>query len=162
MVMKQKKNPKKRKMKRLLNCSLFLTIFLLSSCSAQWHLKQAIKKDPGILKPNTVLFDTLVVIDSFTNIDTFTLNEVDTFISDTGKLKITLYKFKNRYILKTEKEIDTIEIKKEIQCPPSVIQVKEDYWRKCMYSFLIGSLLTTVLLSLYYAKKLDNTKPDQS
>lgn len=135
-----------------------ILVILLSSCSAQWHLKQAIKKDPGILKPNKVLFDTVIITDSFTSIDTFTLNEVDTFISDTGKLKVTIYKFKDRYTIKKELKRDTITIKKEIECPPSVIQIKKYNWAYCMYSFLIGSLLTAIFLSLAYAKKLDNTK----
>lgn len=139
-----------------------ILVILLSSCSAQWHLKQAIKKDPGILKPNKVLLDTVIITDSFTSIDTFTLNEVDTFISDTGKLKVTIYKFKDRYTIKKELKRDTITIKKEIECPPSVIQVKKYNWEYSMYSFLIGSLLTAIFLSLAYAKKMDNTKQNQS
>ena len=141
---------------------LLLLVILLSSCSAQWHLKQAIKKDSSLLKPNKVLIDTLIVTDSFISVDTFTLNEIDSFISDTGKVRVTIYKIKNRYTLKTEIKHDSIRIKKEIECPPSVIQVNENCWKKCLYSFLTGGLLATIILIIYYAKKMDNTEPNKS
>lgn len=135
-----------------------ILVILLSSCSAQWHLKQAIKKDPSILKKNSVLIDTLILTDSFTSVDTFSLSDIDTFVTDTGKVRVTLYKYKNMYKLKTEVKVDTVHFLKDIECPPSVIKKEENCWRNCMYAFLIGCLLTSILMSLSYAKKLDNTK----
>jgi hypothetical protein len=137
-----------------------IIVLFFCSCSAQWHLKKAIQKDPDLLKVNKVIIDTVIVTDSFNNIDTFTLNEIDTFITDTGKIKVTLIKFKNKYTLKTELKHDTIKIEKEIQCPPSVIQVidSEKMKNNMLYSFLSGALITLILLIIYYGQKLENTK----
>lgn len=139
---------------------LVVLILFLSSCSAQWHLKKAIQKNPDLLRANKVIVDTLIITDSFFNIDTFTLNEIDTFITDTGKVKITLYKFRDRYTLKTEIEHDTIHFQKEIPCPASIIQIIDSEKMKnyMLYSFLAGCLVTSILLILYNAKKLDNAK----
>jgi hypothetical protein len=123
-------------------------------------LKKAIQKDPDLLKVNKVIIDTVIVTDSFTNIDTFTLNEIDTFITDTGKIKVTLIKFKNKYTLITELKHDTITFKKEVECPPSVIQITDSEKMKnnMLYSFLSGSLITLILTTIFYGKKLANTK----
>ena len=137
-----------------------IIVLFFCSCSAQCHLKKAIQKDPDLLKVNKVIIDTVIVTDSFTNIDTFTLNEIDTFITDTGKIKVTLIKFKNKYTLITELKHDTITFKKEVECPPSVIQITDSEKMKnnMLYSFLSGSLITLILTTIFYGKKLANTK----
>ena len=64
---------------------LFLAL-LITSCSAQWHLKRAIKKDPNILKgkDTTIVFDTMIVTKDYYHEDTFSF-------SDTGFHQVHLY-----------------------------------------------------------------------
>ena len=39
---------------------LFILLILLSSCSAEWHLKKALKKDPKIIEAKVInIYDTL-------------------------------------------------------------------------------------------------------
>jgi hypothetical protein len=139
---------------------LIVLVLFLSSCSAQWHLQKAIEKNPNLLQVHEIILDTLIVTDSFYSIDSFTLNEIDTFISDTGKIKITIYRYKDRFTIKQEVKRDTIHFTKTIKCPPSVIQVINSQKMKnyMLFSFLSGALLTLILLFIYYGQKLDNTK----
>jgi len=137
-----------------------IVILFLSSCSAQWHLQKAIEKNPNLLQVHEYVIDTLIVTDSFYSVDSFTLKEIDTFISDTGKTKITITRYKDRFTIKQEVKRDTIHYTKTIECPPSVIQVVNSQKMKnyMMYSFLSGALITLILLFIYYGQKLDNTK----
>ena len=138
---------------------LIVLVLFLSSCSAQWHLKKAIEKNPNLLQVNEFVIDTLLVTDSFYSVDSFTLNEIDSFISDTGKTKITIYRYKDRFTIKQEIKKDTLRFTKTITLRPSVIQVVNSQKMKnyMMFSFLSGSLLTLILIFIYYGKKLGNT-----
>jgi hypothetical protein len=137
-----------------------IVILFLSSCSAQWHLQKAIEKNPNLLQVHEFVIDTLIVTDSFYSVDSFTLKEVDTFISDTGKIKITITRYKDRFTIKQEVKRDTVHITKTIECPPSVIQVVNSQKMKnyMMYSFVSGALITLILIFIYYGQKLGNTK----
>lgn len=67
-----------------------------------------------------------MMTDSFKSIDTFTLNDIDTFITDTGKVRLTIYR--NRNFFKTDIKVkqDTIRLTKTIELPPQIIYKKND------------------------------------
>tara|TARA_R100000664_G_scaffold34181_1_gene54757 strand:+ start:5432 stop:5875 length:444 start_codon:yes stop_codon:yes gene_type:complete len=89
-----------------------ILVLLLSSCSSTYHLKKAIKKDPEILKEQTII-DTLKIE---------TIDSVAYVVNDTIKYSYfktitdTIIKTKYRYIKnpKTRQEI-RLESKKEIK-----------------------------------------------
>jgi hypothetical protein len=57
---------------------LFLSIFF-ASCSANWHLKQAVKKNPNIITEKIIRqVDTLIIRDSVKVEHTFTTKSIDT------------------------------------------------------------------------------------
>jgi len=103
-----------------------ILILLLSSCSASWHLQRALIKDPSLFRPRNWVIDTVLMTDSFHSVDTFTLNEVDTFITDTGKVRLTIYR--NRNFFKTDIKVkqDTIRLTKTVEMPPQIIYKKGD------------------------------------
>jgi hypothetical protein len=103
-----------------------ILILFFSSCSASWHLQRALIKDPSLFRPRNWVIDTVLMTDSFHSVDTFTLNEVDTFITDTGKVRLTIYR--NRNFFKTDIKIkqDTIRLTKTIELPPQIIYKKGD------------------------------------
>jgi hypothetical protein len=103
-----------------------ILILFFSSCSASWHLQRALIKDPSLFRPRNWVIDTVLMTDSFHSVDTFTLNEVDTFITDTGKVRLTIYR--NRNFFKTDIKIkqDTIRLTKTIEMPPQIIYKKGD------------------------------------
>ena len=57
---------------------LSLFVVSLSSCSTQWHLKKAIKKDPTILVQDTVIVTDTVVTEKTAVLDTVTISNTDT------------------------------------------------------------------------------------
>jgi hypothetical protein len=103
-----------------------ILILFFSSCSASWHLQRALIKDPSLFRPRNWVIDTVLMTDSFHSVNTFTLNEVDTFITDTGKVRLTIYR--NRNFFKTDIKVkqDTIRLTKTIEMPPQIIYKKGD------------------------------------
>lgn len=94
------------KMKWLIKTSL-LTL-LLTSCSAQWHLKTAIKKDPLILEK-----DTLTVVDTFVTApvaihDTIMLKQRDTITITKDKLTVKIVRSFDTIAIEAECASDTI------------------------------------------------------
>ena len=90
-----------------------LLILLLSSCSANWHLKQAIKKEPEILlRPAEVktVYDTMTVITEGERVDTVFHASVDTFYIEREKVRSRIVKIH-----------DTVEV--EVWCEPDTIRV---------------------------------------
>ena len=75
-------------MKWLIKNLLF--VLLLTSCSAQYHLKRAIKKDPTILEKDTVTVVDTVVTAPVEIKDTVTLLEKDTLVITKEKLKLKI------------------------------------------------------------------------
>ncbi len=124
---------------------IIVLIILLSSCSANWHLKRALIKDPSLFRPRTYVIDTVIVKDSFTKVDTFTLNEVDTFVTDTGKVRLTIYRNRNFFKTKIEVKSDTIRIKESVEMPPQIIykgSKGESKWYMAIISFLVIVILS--------------------
>jgi hypothetical protein len=103
-----------------------ILILLLSSCSASWHLQRALIKDPSLFRPRNWVIDTVLMTDSFYSVDTFTLNEVDTFITDTGKVRLTIYRDRNFFKTDIKVKQDTIRLTKTIEMPPQIIYKKGD------------------------------------
>lgn len=94
-----------------------ILLTLLSSCSANYHLRQAIKKNPAILKEQVYILDTMVMTDSFSFLDTFETNSIDTIIAESGPCSTIIYKNKDRLIVEQKVKSDTIRIEKKITLP---------------------------------------------
>ena len=72
--------------------TLLLTGFL-TGCSATWHLNQAVKKDPSILKPTVVtIWDTIVTPPVYL-VDTVAVPSVgDSSVIDNDTVRIVITK----------------------------------------------------------------------
>lgn len=128
---------------------IILASILLSSCSAQWHLKRAIKKDPSILKETrVVVLDTIVIRDSIIAIDTFVLRDIDTMVIEKEGIKTQIIRYKDRFIVKQEIKSDTIFRSKEIRVPQIIYQKASPKY----YIWIIALLMS--LLTLIFVKKI--------
>lgn len=85
-----------------------LLVLLLSSCSAQYHLKRAIKKDPTILEKDTVTVVDTVVSAPVELRDTVTLEEKDTVVITKERLKLKIVRSFDTIAVEAECESDTI------------------------------------------------------
>jgi hypothetical protein len=93
-------------MKWLIKNLLF--VLLLTSCSAQYHLKRAIKKDPSILEKDTVTVVDTIVTAPVNIKDTVTLLEKDTLVITKEKLKLKIVRSFDTISVQAECASDTI------------------------------------------------------
>lgn len=126
--------------------------FLLASCSAGYHIKRAIKKDPTILQADTVsVVDTVQIVTEQIERDTvFKLSEThDTLIIKEDKLTIKHYynRITDSVFISGECESDTIIQVREIKVPFEKIVYHEDN-SKSWWTPLIVVVCIVILLIL--------------
>jgi hypothetical protein len=109
---------------------LLLAIFLLSSCSAKWHLKQAEKKG-AITKTDTVFTDIPVFIEEVKRDSIFFSLPGDTVRIEKDRLRVTYVRLPGDSVyIEGECKADTIfqevatVVYKEIQCPEKPQKIK--------------------------------------
>jgi hypothetical protein len=153
--------PKDEKVKKLTNymtqlkivkgikCDLFtkavIILVMSTGCSAQWHLEQAIKKNPAMAQISVYGIDTVFVRDSVTITDTFTTKTIDTLTIEKDGVKTIVYRNHDVIRVQTIVKADTIRYTKTIQLPPQ-IQYKERISVPQKIGVAIGSVLFLLLL----------------
>jgi hypothetical protein len=159
-LVKKTYKPKEEKVKKLTkyftelkivkpgNCDLFtkakmiIILVMLTGCSAEWHLKKAIQKNPSIIKPSTHTIDTIVIRDSFEFRDTFVTKEIDTLTIQKDGVKTIVYRNRDVIQVRTIVQPDTIRIVKTITIP------QVEYHERIKVPPLVGAGIGFVLLIL--------------
>ena len=85
-----------------------ILISSLMSCSAQWHLKKAVRKDPTIMEKDTLVVRDTVVVQPVAITDTVTLKQQDTITLIKDKLKVRLVRVNDTITINAECASDTI------------------------------------------------------
>lgn len=131
-----------------------IMISLLSSCTATWHLKMAIKKDPTIMVGDTLVVKDTVVTPAVAITDTVTTKLHDTIIVEKDRLKVKIVKRLDTLIIEGKCDSDTIIREIEVPYEKVVYHEKEKplhtLQRWAMY--LLFVVLAYHLVRLY-AKK---------
>jgi hypothetical protein len=127
-----------------------ITVVLLSSCSAQWHLKRAVKKDPTLLNTDTIAIVDTVVTPPVTLTDTVITRTQDTVVVQKDKLKVQVVRSYDTIMVDAVCESDTIVQIVEVPVP-SVVMKDSDRWYNKVYKFSFYVLLILLLL-LYYLR----------
>jgi len=130
-----------------------ITIALLSSCSAQWHLKKAIKKDPTLLQTDTIAIVDTVVTPPVTLTDTVTLRTQDTLVIQKDKLKVKIVRSFDTIMVDAICESDTIVRVVEVPVP-SLVMKDSDRWYNKVYKFSFYLLLLLLSALVVYRKLL--------
>lgn len=129
-------------------CELFtkatIILVMLTGCSAEYHLKKAIKKDPSIIKPTIHVIDTIILTDSVAITDTFVSKTIDTMVVEKDGVKTIVYRNHDVIRIQTVVKPDTIRIQKTITIPQ--VQYKERVKVPQMVGVGIGLVLLLVLL----------------
>lgn len=87
-------------------------ILMLCGCSAQWHLKQAIRKDPSIQKTVIIKKDTVIVTKERILRDTLELFKDTVIYQDRVKLKI---EYRDNYVkVEADCPSDTVVVTKSV------------------------------------------------
>ena len=133
--------------------AIFILAIVLSGCSAQWHIKRAIAKDPSILTEKIItIFDTIIVKEGFQRIDTFVTQEVDTLLIREKGVNTQIIRFKDRLIVKTEVKNDTIRIIKAIKDFQLIYKDKPKSNKSFWIAFIIG--VATAIMFVIGLKQL--------
>ena len=123
----------------------------LMSCSAQWHLKKAVQKDPLILQKDTLVVTNTVVTPPVAITDTVTLKQHDTIVIQKDRLKVQLVKVNDTITINAECASDTIVTTIEVPYEKIVYVQQKTLLQKiqglAFYFFL-------VLLGLIIVKRL--------
>ena len=105
---------------------LIPAVAVMASCSASWHLKRAIAKDPTIVRAQPVRFDTIVVTKERKLTDTIVMNDVDTITIERDRVRVRLVRSYDTLMVEGTCLPDTIRID-VIREIPQVVQPRR--WR---------------------------------
>ena len=126
-------------------------ILLLSSCSAQWHLTKAIKKDPTILEKDTLVVQDTVVVPPVVITDTVTTRQHDTIVVEKDRLKVRIVKRLDTLIIEGQCASDTIVRTIEVPYEKVIYVPKKTIGQKIQSLVFYFGL---VLLALYMVRRL--------
>jgi hypothetical protein len=105
-------------------------VLLLTSCSAQWHLRKAVQKDPMILKKDTLVVQDTLVVPPVVLKDTVTLKQHDTIVIEKERLRVKIVKVNDTLIIDAKCDSDTIVRTIEVPYDKIVYVEKESIWDK--------------------------------
>jgi hypothetical protein len=124
-----------------------ITISLLSSCSATWHLNQAVKKDPTIMERDTLVVKDTVVVPAVAITDTVTLKQHDTIILQKDKLSVRIVKSLDTLIIEGKCDSDTIV--KTIEVPyEKIVYVEKEKPMQMLQRWLLYLLALIIGVKL--------------
>jgi hypothetical protein len=132
---------------------LFILLILLSSCSAEWHLKKALKKDPAIIETKVInIYDTLWT-NSIKFKDSINIDFKDSIVITNDTVQVKLYKNgRKQLIVKTV--VKPYPIYKKVR----VIQTKYRNSYKSLWWQVLVVLVSVVGVSKVIDKALSNGK----
>jgi len=116
---------------------------LASSCSAQYHLERAVKKDASIVNDTIVRLDTTFLTQEKNLVDTLVIH--DTIVKEIKRdgVVVRLQKIHDTIMIDAICESDTIELFKEVEVVRYIEQEKTSIFDKM--NVLIRSLIALVI-----------------
>jgi hypothetical protein len=100
------------------------------SCSAQWHLKRAVHKDPTILEKDTLVVTDTVVSPPVAITDTVIMRQHDTITLVKDRLRVNIVKVNDTITIDAICDSDTIISIVEVPYDKIVYVEKESLWDK--------------------------------
>jgi len=138
----KKKQPKANPLFKGVAKVIFLAAFF-SSCSAQWHVKQALKKNPNIIIERVIVEkDTLIIRDSVTYNDTLVTRSIDTIKIENEHVSTIVYRYFDTFRVVQTLKGDTVRITQKVVKP--VVEAKPSYW---------GWIVAGLILVIWIIKK---------
>ena len=131
-----------------------VAILLLTSCSASWHLKRAIKKDQSLLNGgDTVLVhDTQFVTKERVLTDSFFTTCYDTITLEDSFVFTQVIRRDNVIKVYTKCKSDTVRITTKIpfKIPPTVTYKNDPFWKSLAVA--LGTLLLLIIIIRFVLK----------
>jgi len=131
-----------------------ILVSLLMSCSAQWHLKKAVQKDPLILEKDTLVVTDTVVVPPVVTTDTVITKQQDTIVVEKERLKVKVIRNVDTLIIDAKCESDTIVQTIEVPFEKIVYVEQETFFEKIQrLVFYFALLLVAGLIGKWLIKK---------
>lgn len=130
-----------------INILLLVTTLLLTGCSAEWHLRQAVRKNSDLVKPQTISVWDTVVTEPIAVRDTVTLSKVDTVEIVKDRFRVKIMRSYDTLIIDGGCDADTIVRTISVQVPQLVVG-ETKFQRIQRYTFwgLVSLLLIAIAL----------------
>lgn len=138
------RQPRLRGLWQLKATTAAVSLSILTSCGAQWHLKRAIAKDPEIAKAMVVRVDTTVITEKVSVSDTIRIKEVDTIQIVKNGVVIDIQRSYDTIMVDVECPPDTIRITKEVEVPQYIPEKKN---KNIGFGVVLGFIFALVLIS---------------
>jgi hypothetical protein len=124
-----------------------ILVLSLTSCSAQWHLRKAVQKDPMILKKDTLVVQDTFVVPPVVLKDTVTLKQHDTITITKDRMRVKIVKVNDTLIIDAKCDSDTIVRTIEVPYEKIVYVEKATFWDKFKdFILTAGALLGCILI----------------
>lgn len=108
-----------------------ICLVALTSCSASFHLRRAIEKDPTIIQPEIVQVVDTVIITPLERVETtFVALPIDTITIEKERLRIKIRRIHDTLRVEGECRSDTITITETIELPPVIKYEDRPWWSK--------------------------------
>mgnify|MGYP007047762304 CR=1 FL=1 len=118
----------------------------LTSCSAQWHLRKAVQKDPMILERDTLVVTDTVVSPPVAITDTVIMKQHDTITLIKDRLRVNIVKVNDTITIDAICDSDTIISIVEVPYEKVVYVEKRNLWDKFKDLILAAALLMGCLM----------------
>lgn len=116
-----------------------ICLVALTSCSASFHLRRAIQKDPTIIQPEIVqVVDTVIITPSERTETTFVALPIDTITIEKERLRIKIRRIHDTLRVEGECRSDTITITETIELPAVIKYEDRPWWSKWLAWALAG------------------------
>ena len=125
----------------------------LMSCSAQWHLKKAVRKDPTIMEKDTLVVVDTVVSPPVAITDTVTMRQHDTITLVKDKLRVQLVKVNDTITINAACDSDTIVRTIEVPYEKIIYVEKETFFDKLKPALYILLIITFVSVISRFLKR---------
>lgn len=133
---------------------LFTSILLLTGCSADWHLRKALKKNPSLLTESVVtVHDTIVVPPVFVR-DTVVARSGDTVVVEKDRFHVKIVRVNDQLMIEGGCKTDTIFRTVEVPIKQVVYKEKNSFFDLLTkYVFFVFLLLLLLRVLGFVARK---------
>lgn len=133
--------------------SILLLTGFLTGCSATWHLNQAVKKDPSILKPTVVtIWDTIVTPPIYLTDTVEVPTAGDSTVIDNDTVRVVITKYQDKLIVKTQVKEVEVPVSVQAECPPQLVQPETKAGKIKDFLLLFLAVALAVMMFLYRFK----------
>ena len=142
-----------RRMNPVVLFFIMMLMYLLQSCSAGWHLRKAISKEPNILMQRDTVVETEVVIQEKTVTEKLIVNQIDTVIlTSPDGVQVRLERIYDTVMVDVICPPETVMVETIVELPP-VVEYKESEsknkyqeWGLALLGFFIVLMVVRKLL----------------